>query len=138
MEYLLAANMCQANKGRYADAVQLYRKGFAADPNLPAKIPERVRADAARAAVLAAAGKGIDAPRAEERGKYREYALSWMQAEMAAMKRKPSPVILAGWLADPAWANVRHPFYLAALSTDEAGAWRELWDNVRELRDRAK
>jgi hypothetical protein len=118
--------------------------GLAADPELPSRLPDPIRFDAARAAVLAAAGKGVTPPAATDRPQFRGYALVWMQAELTArqtaLKRKQTSAATVnatvnGWLTDPALATVRHPLLLAALPAEEAEQWLDFWAEVRRLRD---
>ena len=43
--------------------------------------------------------------------------------------------MMVEWLSAADLATVRHPFFLAALPTEEIEAWTDFWDEVRELRD---
>src|SRR5262249_12180836 len=83
------AYLCQQYKKRYAAAARFFSGAFAADPDLADDLESQVRYNAACAAALAAAGKGEDAGRLkdQERTKFRQQALKWLQADLAAWTR---------------------------------------------------
>jgi tetratricopeptide (TPR) repeat protein len=143
-ELLTFARICGYRK-KYADAVRFYERAFAKDPRLAAQLRSGARSAAAADAVLAATESG--AARTDgERAALRRRALDWLRADLAGwakVLKETNPAArtaahraMTDWLADRSFARVRHPFLLAALSTDEAKAWLALWAEVRSLRDR--
>ncbi len=134
------ARLCVAKK-RPAAAVRFYADAFAAQPVLTAH-----RSEAARAAVLAAAGLGEDARRMEdrERAALRRRALTWLREDLALWQRqveKGTPQqrtdvreSLRGWQQDVDLAAVRDPAALEKMPETERAEWRKLWADVEALR----
>jgi serine/threonine-protein kinase len=105
------------------------------------------RYDAARAAALAAAGRGDDAGTtdARERALFRRQALTWLRAELDLVARlagggdRADALVrqtLKRWQADTDLAGLRDPAALARLPQAEREACRRFWDDVAGLLDR--
>ncbi len=143
-DYLNYAMICLKYKQQYADAVHLYRKALAADATLPS-MEKTVRLNAARAAIQASAGRGVDPPALADRAGFRNVALTWLRAELTMRKRtferrnSEGPDVhqeMLLWLNDSLFVPVRHPFFLSTLTPEEREVWGEFWNEVRKLRDR--
>src|SRR6516225_7510968 len=68
-ELLALADLCQRYKKRYRDSAALFGKAFAKEPKAAEDLSRGFRYNAACAAVLAAAGKGIGADQLDVREK---------------------------------------------------------------------
>jgi tetratricopeptide (TPR) repeat protein len=147
-EYLVLADLCVRHKARYRDAVELYLKGFAAEPNFAHDPKTGLRYNAACAASLAAAGKGVSAANLPDREKsrLRQQALAWLRADLAAWCKllEHDPKAAAGvtqtfrhWQHDPDLAGLREPAALVKLPEPEARACRQLWADVQALLERS-
>jgi WD40 repeat protein/tetratricopeptide (TPR) repeat protein len=150
------AELCRLpGKARYRDAVRIYAEGLAAHPEL--KELSNWRYDAACAAVLAAAGQGVDADKLSdrERASLRQRALNWLRADVKvyqdryqrmmdlppAERGKERPTILNPlqvWLGDSSLADVRGAEALARLSDPEREGWQGLWEEVEVLLQRIR
>jgi tetratricopeptide (TPR) repeat protein len=129
---------------RYRTAARLYADAFTADPTLADDLQAAHRYDAACAAVLAAAGQGRDAPKADdkERARLRQQALRWLRADLALwgqQAQKGTPQArgevrekLLSWQKDSDLAGVRDAA-LAKLPEAERAEWKELWGEVEAL-----
>jgi Tfp pilus assembly protein PilF/tRNA A-37 threonylcarbamoyl transferase component Bud32 len=149
-EQLSLAILCQHYKKRFAAAARFYAGALAAKPELGADMKNGHRYNAACAAALAVAGKGIDAGKlaAEEKSRLRGQALKWLQADLAwwgkrlaAGKpgdRREAQQTLRHWQQDPDLAGVRTWDELARLPEGEAKAWAKLWIDVAALLRRAQ
>ena len=148
-ERLFFADLAYHRK-HFATAARLWAEAFASDAKLlPAREASHAY-DAARAAVLAAAGKGIDDPPPDDAAKaeFRARALDLLKAELAAWSRaldeepaKSRPLVsrtLELWRADPDLTSVRDADALARLSEEDQRSWRVFWSDVDTLKDRAK
>src|SRR5262249_19225636 len=103
-------------KKRYADAVGFYRRALAQEPKLAATLR---RDKAARAAALAAAGRGEATPPldARRRAELRKQALTWLREDLDAWRRrakdpKARPTVEADlrfWQRHPNFASLRDP-----------------------------
>jgi tetratricopeptide (TPR) repeat protein len=140
------AQLCLKYRKRYLLAARYFTEGFDGKPPLTPGQQADLRAAAARAAALAAAGKGVDAAKLsdEERASWRRQALSWLrealkerekelaggsvQASAAAQKE------LERWTTTPDLATVRDPDGLANLPAAERAAWQTFWADVAALR----
>jgi serine/threonine-protein kinase len=149
-ERLALAARCQApSRGLYVAATRFYGDAFAADPKLADDLQAWHRYNAACAAALAGCGQGKDAAGLgeEECGQLRLMALSWLRADLAARRRLleqgPDKArlavarLMAHWLQDSDLAGVRGAEALARLPEAERQDWRQLWEEVEELRRRA-
>jgi tetratricopeptide (TPR) repeat protein len=145
-ERLALAELCQMPcKKCYLAALRFFEQAFAAEPRLTGDQPSFARYNAACAAALAGCGQGKDATGlgAEGRGRLRQQALEWLQADLEAwgrlLQKEPNrarmPIAqrMQHWLADTDFAGVRGPEALAKLSAAERQAWRQLWADVADL-----
>jgi serine/threonine-protein kinase len=149
-EQLALAMLCQHYKKRYAAAAGFYTGAFAADADLADNLQRQYRYNAARAAALAAAGKGQDAAKleAKERMRLRKQALGWLQDDLAAWTRlaekgpaKARAIVertLRHWQKDPDLAGLRDAAALAKLPEEEQKAWRKLWAEVQAVLKKAQ
>src|SRR5262249_16279325 len=134
---------CAGVRHRYRAAVGFFSEAFAADAKLAGDLRAQHRYHAARAAALAAAGKGEDSGKLddEERSRLRQQALAWLRADLGAYARLAAradarPTVkqrLTYWLADADLAGVRDEKALAALPEAERQPWRKLWADVAAL-----
>jgi Tfp pilus assembly protein PilF len=147
-EYLALARLCVRQRRKYAAGVRFFAQAVAADPGMAAA-PSDDRYDAACAAALAAAGADPEAQRLadSDRVELRRQAHSWLGAELAARAGGQSSqpesagrllAFLEHWLRDPDLASVRDADALRLLSPDEQTAWRELWNEARQVQARVK
>jgi tetratricopeptide (TPR) repeat protein len=145
-EQLGFAVLCQHYKKRYTAAARFYTGAFSADP----KLERQHRYNAACAAALAAAGKGVDAAmlKDQKRTRLRKQALDWLQDDLAAWTKvagngsAPAKAAvrrtLEHWQKDSDLAGVRDKAALAKLPKDEREAWGKLWAGVEALLKKAK
>jgi tetratricopeptide (TPR) repeat protein len=103
------------------------------------------RSHAARAAILAALGKGKDdpPPDAQYKLRLRAQSLDWLKTELAslakALESEPGQNkfklirTLEHWKNAPDFAGVREPNDLAKLPEDERKNWQTLWADVARL-----
>jgi tetratricopeptide (TPR) repeat protein len=90
-EQVALADLCRRPfQRRYAAAARFYAAAFVAEPKLADNLGDRHRFHAACAAALAGGGQGRDAePLAEaERTHWRNQALAWLRADLAAWARR--------------------------------------------------
>jgi serine/threonine-protein kinase len=142
-ESVAVANLCLHHKRRFAAAARFFAAAFAADPRL---VNDEQRYNAACAAALAAAGKGVDADplSEEERDRLRKQARDWLRAELAAwgsVQRTPQAAAtmaraLQHWQTDPDLTAVREEAALTRFPPNEQAAWREFWAEVAAARQR--
>jgi serine/threonine-protein kinase len=137
-ESILFAQLCGIKK-RYAAAARLYAEALAATPQL-AKDPRTGRRyNAACAAALAGGGQGADTALldAKERARWRQQALDWLRADLAAWARATDRALaqqqLAHWQQDADLAGVRDQEALAQLPQAEREGWCRLWSDVADL-----
>jgi tetratricopeptide (TPR) repeat protein len=146
-EHIVLANLCLMHEKRFAAAARFFAGAFATDPSLAANVNDH-RYNAACAAALAAGGKGIDAGDLsdQERLDLRRQAHDWLTADLAAWReafessRVPPAEIansLAHWQVDPDVASLRDAAALEKLEPEEQSQWRKMWDDVRQLQERA-
>jgi hypothetical protein len=140
-EQLALADLCQRYKKRYAAAVRFYQGAFAAGA---AQSSQRTY-NASCAAILAAAGQGIDADKldAKERSRLRQQALAWLRDNLKeyakqledadAKTRQAVRQTLQHWQKDADLASVRDKEALAQLPEAERAAWQQLWADVEQL-----
>jgi tetratricopeptide (TPR) repeat protein len=147
-EQLKLADLCLRYKQRYGEAALLYGRALAAEPKLAEDLVKAPRYAAARAAILAASGKGAGADKLEpsDKARLRRQALDWLQADLAAhgkhLEQNPAtaaPIqkLLQRWLDEAALVGVRDAKELDALPAAEQLAWRQLWGEVDALRQKA-
>lgn len=133
------------SKQLYAEAVRLYSDAFSEEPTQADDLDAGRRHQAACAAVLAAFRHDQDPIKLgeTERGRFRQTALAWLQADLALWKRavqtsnpkrRAMRMELLRRANTPALAAVRDPAALANLPAPERQAWQQLWADVRALR----
>jgi tetratricopeptide (TPR) repeat protein len=135
----LAFAQLAVDQQHFAAAARFWADAFASDPKLAAgRDPERLY-HAARAAILAAEGKGKDAPSADDQAKarLRAQAVHWLNAGLAvwnevagsapAQDRMGLIRAQLQWKTDPDFAPMREPEALKKLPAEEQRAWRMFW-----------
>jgi tetratricopeptide (TPR) repeat protein len=142
-EAYYALGRALAEAGRHAEALAETLKALQEDPTLAENPFHYFRYNAACFAMNCANGMGTNTPAPAERTAYRKQALELLTAELAFL-RKRAAVDRAfarkkteWWFGDADLASVREPAALEKLPPDEREAWRKLWADVRELRDRS-
>jgi tetratricopeptide (TPR) repeat protein len=139
----LALGTAFAGAGRHAEGLKELLTALQQDPTLAEDPRYYFRYNAACFAMNCAEGKGMSPPAAAERTAYRKQALELLTVEMAAIRKLAAPdrafvhPMMKHWLSDPDFASVRDPTAVELLPSDEREAWRKLWAEVRELRDRS-
>jgi eukaryotic-like serine/threonine-protein kinase len=142
-EWLDFARLCQAKK-QYAAAVKCYERAFASNPLLVADSRNGGgRGKAARAAILAASGQGVEMLDDAACSRLRQQALAWLRTDVQSWSRglvTASPTYreevrlsLETLQRDPALAAVRDETALAKLPPAERDAFRQFWATVSEL-----
>jgi tetratricopeptide (TPR) repeat protein len=145
-ELVQLAELCR-KKQQWAQGAQLYRQAFTAEPAL-AETGLWNRLNAALAANQAADGTGTDGGflSAEERSRWRQQALEWIQADLAFRTKRweaSSPQergrirqMLQSLMTTADLASVREPAALEKLPGEEREKWRKVWEEVRTLLQR--
>jgi tetratricopeptide (TPR) repeat protein len=144
-ERLEFADLCTIRK-EYAAAARFYTDAFTAKPSLADDLQAGHRYNAACVAALAGGGRGADAAALDEKepSRWRQQALDWLRAELAAWTKKaqgPPPDRVAvrrtldHWRVDADLAGVREPEALGRLPDAERQAWQQLWAEVDRLRE---
>ncbi len=138
------------DRKRYATAARLWSEALEADPNLGEDRRAGHRYNAACAAALAAAGKGVDEPPPDEavKARLRGQALGWLQAELAAWSREletgPAqgrPAIakaLDHWQYDPDLEGIRDARAPVNFPEAERKERQSLWATYASLLERAR
>jgi hypothetical protein len=136
-ESLDLATLCR-RKRTYAAAARFFDSAFAADSKLADDVNAAHRYDAACSAALAAAGKGEDAAKLDdkERARLRKQALGWLRADLALFAsgdvgRSRVARFLGQWQKDPDLAGLRDAEALKSLSAEERQAWQKFWADVQ-------
>jgi hypothetical protein len=130
--------------GANAEGVRVYYAAVLhADSTWTEQVRRVLRYNAACCAVLAGTGAGSDAPPSGERIVFRQQALEWLRAELAACEKglqsgsagekAAAARSLAQALGDADLAPVREADALATLPTTEQNAWNGYWNEVRRL-----
>ena len=129
--------------GRHGAAAELWAAAFAADPRMAESRKPLFRELAARAAALAGAGRGKEAPSdPQARTRLRRRARDWLTAELNACRtflaigpfeREHVAARLRGWLTERDLAGIRDADALATLPEAERAEWRTFWAGVAEL-----
>jgi serine/threonine-protein kinase len=148
-EQLAFAFLCLQYKGLYAAAARLSREALTARPQLGEDYRNGYRFSAARAAALAACGRGKDAAglKEEERAGWRKQALAWLRADLASWSkflkehtpqtRARVQQTLRQWQDTSDLAGLRDPKALAKLPAAERQDWHQFWDDVAALLPKA-
>jgi serine/threonine-protein kinase len=144
-ERLELASLCQLPcKRLHAAAAGFCAEAFAAEPKLAEDLRQPHRYNAARSAVLAAAGQAADAAQLDdkERTRLRKQALDWLRADLGAWAKHAEDTkqqgrvryVLQHWQKDPDLAGIRDPVAVGKLAADEQEACKKLWADVAALR----
>jgi hypothetical protein len=148
-EQVELAAFCQHPAKRlYAASAGLYAAAFAANAALADDLSAGHRYDAACSAAQAAAGRGADAAKIEdkERARLRAQALDWLTADLARWRQrlggKPADrglvrQTMRHWQQDGDLAAVRDKEALGKLPEAELRAWQRLWADVADLLKKA-
>jgi tetratricopeptide (TPR) repeat protein/serine/threonine protein kinase len=143
-EQVSLGRLCYLKK-LYADAARFYADAFTAQPTLADDLPAYHRYNAACAAVLAAAGKGEDGDKMDdkERARLRQQALGWLRADLALWAKREASgapaaravvqAKLRHWQEDPDLAGVRDAAALDKMPEAERAEWKKLWAEAEEL-----
>jgi tetratricopeptide (TPR) repeat protein/serine/threonine protein kinase len=135
---------------RFAAAARFWADAFAADPKAAEDLNAAHRYNAARSAALAAAGKGEDAGKLDdkEQARLRKQALDWLKADLALHTRhlesgRPadrarSLRVLKEWQGDTDFAGLRDKAALEKLPPDKQKAFSQLWADVAALLKKAE
>jgi tetratricopeptide (TPR) repeat protein len=134
---------------RFAAAARFWADAFAADPKTAEDLKADHRYNAVCSAALAAAGKGEDAGKLDDkvRARLRQQALDWLRADLALRTRqlesgRPTDRAevqqkLTHWQGDKNLAGLRDQAALEKLSPDEQKAFTQLWADVATLLQKA-
>jgi hypothetical protein len=134
---------------RYAACARLSATAMDAAPEAAGDARTGIRFNAARAAALAAAGRGTDAGGLGDAGRarLRGQALAWLRADLAwwsgaAQSGNPDALAavrgaLSYWRDGPDLAGVRDADALDKLPDAERADWRKLWADVDAVLQKA-
>jgi tetratricopeptide (TPR) repeat protein len=143
-ECLDVVAMCR-HKRLHAAAARFTADAFAADPKLADDLLAGHRYNAACHAALAAAGKGEDAAKLDdkEKARLRKQALDWLRADLALRtkqletnKRANCAAVreaLRHWQQDTDLVGIRDAAAIAKLAAKERAACEKLWTDVAAL-----
>jgi WD40 repeat protein len=135
---------------KYACSARLWAEALESDPKTGDSRQTLDRYDAARAAALAAAGKGQDEPPLDDaaKAKLRRQALDWLKIELAVWDKlldsagRPSRSTLgrtlSHWQQDTGLAGIRDVATLAKIPAEEQAALTRFWADVAALLKRAE
>src|SRR5262249_35141162 len=138
------ARLCTYQK-RHRTAALLYADAFAAEPKRADDLRALHRYNAACNAARTGCNLGEDARALDEkeRTRWRQQALDWLRADLAARARqletgKPEDRqdvqrVLRHWREDSDLAGLREAAALAKLPADEPDACQKLWADVAAL-----
>ena len=142
------AQLCASHREQHRAAVRFYTDAFKDDPTIANDLPAAHRSRAAYSAALAAAGKGKDAPVAEQdRAALRRQALGWLRANLQANSalldkaKENRPVVrrrLTSWLQATELADVREDKAVAALPEAERKEWQQFWAEVKKVLEKTR
>jgi tetratricopeptide (TPR) repeat protein len=136
-EQLSFADLCTLKK-RYRDGARFYAAAFTAQPKLADDLRASYRYNAACCAALAATAPDATVTLDDkERGRLRQQALDWLQADLTAWAKSSDRArvqgTLAHWQQDSDLAGLREKDALAKLPQAEAQACQKLWADVADL-----
>jgi Flp pilus assembly protein TadD len=132
---------------RHAEAARLYEEAFAAAPALAGGDPSAARYAAACAATQAVCGGGEGAADLDEKARahWRNQALAWLRAELAArlgsLQQAAPPArgallaALKDWQYERHLAGVREQESLDKLPREEREAWLGFWADVAKAQE---
>jgi tetratricopeptide (TPR) repeat protein len=138
-----ALGMALAGAGRPAEALQVMLTQLRDGPAWAQDPRYYIRYNAGCCAMNCADVKGMNALAPVERSAYRKQALELLTADLAAIRKLAATDgafvhrTMQWWLGDADLASVREPAAVDGLPQDEREAWRKLWADVHELRDRS-
>jgi serine/threonine-protein kinase len=133
----------QRDFGRTAEALRTLVDALGRSPSSADDPRLYLRYDAVCAYLICADGEDGNAPPPADRVAYRKQAFDLLTAEFAAIRKLATadPTFaheaMQLWFADKDLASVRDPKAVEQLPRDERAAWKELWAEVRDLRDRS-
>jgi hypothetical protein len=139
----LALGTAFAGAGQHAEALEEFITALQRNPTMAEDARSHLGYNAACMAMNCADGKGMSPPAAAERAAYRKQALELLTAELAATRKLAATDrafvhrMMQHWLRDADLASGRDPTAVELMPPDERDAWRKLWADVRELRDRS-
>jgi tetratricopeptide (TPR) repeat protein len=149
-EQISLAGVC-LGKRQFERAARYFDEAFTQEPGLTQDVICCQWYDAGCAAAMASIGEGDDASSLsdEQRIHRRQQALDWLRIDLqrrSAFDRHSNPkrigktanLRLETWLHESALKGVRDEEYLAKLPAEQREACVKLWNDVRELLDRAK
>jgi hypothetical protein len=128
--------------GRHAEGLQVTLAALRQYPTRVENARNQLRSRAGCYIVNCANGNGANALPLGERPAYRKQALDLLTAELAAYQKLADDdwrfvqVLVRHWLETDDLASVRDPSAIEQLPPDEREAWKKLWADVRDLRDR--
>jgi tetratricopeptide (TPR) repeat protein len=144
-EQVELALVCANYREHYHAAVRFFADAFRTEPKLADDLNAQHRYSAARAAALAAAGKGDDQGKRDdqERARLRQQALDWLRADLTAytgLASKGNPNTLrtiqqrlVHWEEDRDLSALRDERAVTNLAEKERAAWQQLWAAVAAL-----
>jgi hypothetical protein len=145
--HIVQVYLCRVTK-RCAAAARLYADAFAAEPKLAADPRSNQRYNAACVAALAGGGQGAMKFAGEERARWRQQALDWLRADLAALSkmvgeatpqtRRLIAQALQRWKKDADLAGLPEKAALDNLPAAERAAWQRLWADLGALLQRAQ
>lgn len=140
------ADLCYRYKKRYLNAVALYERAFAGQPELIGSTVthEMHGRRAAAAALLAADPNTVDGSLStdDERTRLRQLALDWIATNMEACatlatstpaEKKRIHADLAKWQTDKDFRSTVDPALRGELPSKERAAWTAFWEKHSEL-----
>jgi serine/threonine-protein kinase len=142
------AKLCRL-KRYYADSVRLSSEAFAKRPELASDIRAGNRFSAACSAASASTSEGKDkpGPTGADCRHWRQQALGWLSADLAAYaelikderpaNREWVRKRLAEWQVVPSLAGIRDEPAVSSLPETERQAFREFWSRVERVRQEA-
>jgi serine/threonine protein kinase len=128
--------------GRHAEALDVMLAAINRKPEWANNPRNELRVYAARSALECAEGKGVSPPAPAERASYRRRAWELLSAEFVAIKKLPASDrafvywTMRDWHHQAEFASVRDPSLLEKLPQKERDAWKQFWNDVRELSER--
>jgi serine/threonine-protein kinase len=138
------ADAC-AHRWFFAASAALWSAAFAVEPTLVENLDGKYRYNAACAAAMASSGEGKDEPHPDDAAKsrFRQQALEWLKADLAARakrldgadpgRRSALARTLRGWTDDPNLASFRNEASIKKLPEDQQKGWRAFWSEVAML-----
>ena len=145
-EWYAAASICNRHKDRFTDAARLFAEAFAKESPID-RVQVGRRLEAAKAAIRAGTGRGVEPAAEGERSRYRALSLRWLKDEvrlyqlgLTAFSLVPNDGLVSArdvdlrldsWLNDPDFAPVRDHQPISLLTKQEQGEWQEFWKEVR-------